>query len=103
MENFLQFVQDKVHNNPQFSDAQPMKHLKTHLSGDPARLINNLNVSDANYIAALKFLSDRYDNKRAILSALVTTFLEILASTKESAKELQQMLDIMNDVLSSVT
>ena len=100
---FYDLFMTMVHKNAQFSDAQRMQHLKTHLSGDPARLINNLQVSDANYIAALKLLSDRYDNKRAILSALMTTLFEIPASTKESAKELQQMLDIMNDVLSSVT
>ncbi|CAG7726301.1 unnamed protein product [Allacma fusca] len=48
-----------VHSNSSLSAAQKLQHLKVALKGESARLIENVQVTDANYQGAWDVLQDR--------------------------------------------
>ncbi len=55
-----------MHSNRTLSNIQKLHYLKTSLKEEPARLLSQLQLSNANYEVAFKILEDRYGNKRMI-------------------------------------
>jgi len=60
-----------VDNNSSITPAQKLQYLKSCLKGDPANLIQSFTVTDQNYREAWDLLTDRYDNKRELVNAIL--------------------------------
>lgn len=52
-----------IHSQTRLQPVHKFRYLLSYLEGDAARLLGNLEVSDANYEVAWKLLCDRYNNK----------------------------------------
>ena len=83
-----------VHENPDLTDIERFTYLKGYITGDAARCIEGLNLTDANYDAALRLLKDRFGNQKLIISRHMSALLD-LEKVKSSSKikELRAMYD----------
>ncbi|XP_037931148.1 uncharacterized protein LOC119665960 [Teleopsis dalmanni] len=71
-----------------------MFHLSTNLAGEPKALIRHLPISEQNYNIAWDILSNRYDNKRLLVTPLLNKLLSQPNITIESASSLKGIHDV---------
>lgn len=81
------------------SPCQKMWYLKTHLSGEAERLIRHLPLSDENYLSAWKLLTDRYNNKRLLVSALLHQLLGQPSLNTESPNGIKGLHDTTRECI----
>ncbi len=67
MDLIVDLFHSAVHNNADLSNSQKLSYLQSSLVGKAHKLFSILTVTDSNYEAARKKLSDSYDNKRVII------------------------------------
>ncbi|XP_041980993.1 uncharacterized protein LOC121734447 [Aricia agestis] len=65
----------------------------TDKTGDAARVISNLEVSEANYKDAWRLLCERYDNKRQLLNHHLNALFKIEPLSRESERSLRFLVD----------
>lgn len=82
--------------------AQKLFYLKANLTGEPSRLIRHLQASDDNYKIAWQILVDRYDNKRALLSALLNELLSQPTLAVESSTGVKRLHDTTKECLLAI-
>lgn len=59
---FCNLFETVVNNNASLQSVDKFTYLKSYLEGEPLSLINNLMLSDENYVLALNILHKRYSN-----------------------------------------
>jgi len=91
-----------IENNPSLSSAQKLQYLKSCVRGEAANLIQSFSVTDQNYREAWGLLTDRFDNKRELIQALIRRFTSQPIIRQESASALQKLLDVTNECLRSL-
>jgi hypothetical protein len=91
-----------VDSNASLSGAQKLQYLNASLKGEAAMLIKAMQITDDNYNQAWVTVNERYENKREILGALMNRVFEQPIATKESASELQRLLDTTTECKSSL-
>ncbi|XP_030763136.1 uncharacterized protein LOC115887778 [Sitophilus oryzae] len=104
-EKWLQFAdtyRSLIHNSNSLSKIEKFWYLKSCLKGDAANLLTSLEVSEANYDKAWSLLSDRYENKRAIIQTHLKSFFEMPVITKESHIALRNLIDTSSQHLRSL-
>ncbi|XP_055377929.1 uncharacterized protein LOC129609829 [Condylostylus longicornis] len=69
------------------------------LSGEAEKLIRHLTVTESNYNTAWKILSNRYDNKRLLISNILERLLNQSNITIGSAKQIKAMLDTTQECI----
>ncbi|XP_037929718.1 uncharacterized protein LOC119664260, partial [Teleopsis dalmanni] len=74
-----------------------MFHLSTNLAGEPKALIRHLPISEQNYNIAWDILSNRYDNKQLLVTALLNKLLSQPNITIESASSLKGIHDVTKE------
>ncbi|EZA49303.1 hypothetical protein X777_12389 [Ooceraea biroi] len=79
---------------------QKLHFLKASVTRDAALLINNIHISDENYVAAWNFLIDEFDDESAIVQAHIHAFASLPVMKAESAKELKCLRDTVAASLS---
>ncbi|XP_055370715.1 uncharacterized protein LOC129605155 [Condylostylus longicornis] len=82
--------------------VEKMWYLKTNLIGEAEKLIRHLPISDQNYNIAWKILTERYDNKRLLVSSIIDKFLNQPSLTPGSSKSIKQMFDTTNECVLSL-
>ena len=95
--SFFDLFKGAVHNNSELLDSQKQQYLKASLKGDAAKLLSSVTVTDANYTVALKMLRDRYQNNLIILRAHVNAIVVQKPLTQETAKDLRQLLETVEE------
>ena len=95
--SFFDLFKGAVHNNSALLDSQKLQYLKESLKGDAAKLLSSVTITDANYTVALKMLRDRYQNNRMILRAHVNAIVVQKPLTQETAKDLRQLLETVEE------
>ena len=95
--SFFDLFKGAVHNNPTLLDSQKLQYLKASLKGDAAKLLSSVTITDANYTVALKMLRDRYQNNRMILRSHVNAIAVQKPLTQETAKDLRQLLETVEE------
>ncbi|CAH2088456.1 unnamed protein product [Euphydryas editha] len=63
-QTFYDMFLSLIHNNISLSAVQKLLYLKSTLTGEPATLLRNLSIEEANYEEAWEKLKRRYNNKR---------------------------------------
>ncbi|OXA43388.1 hypothetical protein Fcan01_21735 [Folsomia candida] len=102
--SFRDLFTASIHSNTTISKGQKLTYLKSYLKGEPAKLIQSMVLSDANYDIAWQQLHDRYQNDREILFAILRRFYNQPAANSSSSirslvdtsKECQRSLQILN-------
>ena len=82
-----------VHSNNKLSGAQKLQYLKTSLKGEPAQLLQAMQITDRNYKEAWDILCARYHNKREIVSAILKRLITQPSLQQESATGLRKLID----------
>lgn len=81
---FYELFTEMVDKQP-LPKVQKMWYLKSNVSGEAAKLINHLSLSEENYKTAWTLLQERYANKRVIVATLVDKILNQPTGTLSSA------------------
>ena len=84
-------------HNTTLLDSQKLQCLKASLKGDAAKLLSLVKTTDANYTVALKMVRDRYQNNRMIFRAHVNAIAVQKPLTQETAKDLRQLLETVDE------
>ncbi|XP_051170292.1 uncharacterized protein LOC127287411 [Leptopilina boulardi] len=82
-----------IHNDESIPNVQKLRYLRSYLKGNAARVIENIETSEANYGIAWKLLEDRYNNKRIIVVNHMQALIDLQSVIKESAPCLRDLLD----------
>ncbi|XP_018405357.1 PREDICTED: uncharacterized protein LOC108781749, partial [Cyphomyrmex costatus] len=75
------------------SAVQKLYYLRSALTGEAAKVITSLEITNDNYVIAWELLKNRYENKRLIVQHLIQTLLDLPSINKESYAGLRQLVD----------
>lgn len=84
------------------SDQNKMHYLIGALKGTALKSVSRLKVTNDNYKIAFKTLSDRFDNKRAIVNACVKTLLDQPSLRPHSANDIRILIDTTKESLQCI-
>lgn len=82
-----------IHANKSILDVQKFKYLVTSLSGNAAKIIESIELTDTNYTIAWELLEKRYDDPRAIKKKHIQCLFTISKVEKESAGPIRSLVD----------
>lgn len=100
--SFYDLFQKVLHENSSLSDIEKMQYLKTHIRGEPSKLIQHLQISEANYETAWNLLQKRYQNSRLLLSKLIDKILDLPSIQYESSDKIKQLHDVTSECLEAI-
>ncbi|XP_058816823.1 uncharacterized protein LOC131680122 [Topomyia yanbarensis] len=89
---FKAIFQDLMSNSGD-TDAIKLYHLDKALVSDAAGILDAKVISEGNYQHAWEILTDRYENKRAIIESHIRGLLSLKKMVSESHKELRRLLN----------
>ncbi|XP_058982805.1 uncharacterized protein LOC131804242 isoform X3 [Musca domestica] len=95
--SFHDLFKKLVDRNAQLSEVQKLYYLKTNLRGEAFRLVQHLQVTEANYRAAWELLEKRYDNKRILFTKLIDKILDHPNINSLSAASIRNLVDSVNE------
>ncbi|XP_055923722.1 uncharacterized protein LOC129954081 [Eupeodes corollae] len=101
--SFHEIFNSLIHNNSSLSNVSKLHYLISSLSGQAARTIQSLEITDDNYEVALNLLIENYDNKRVIATEHIKKVMMYPAIQKPSSSSLRQFCDEINSHLRALT
>lgn len=96
--NWLEFrdtFQSLIHNNSQIGAIQKFHYLRASLESAAAEVMNSLEFSADNYTISWDLICSRYNNTKLLVHNHLKSLFDFPAMTRESCKELRQMLDTL--------
>ncbi|XP_028166144.1 uncharacterized protein LOC114356943 [Ostrinia furnacalis] len=91
-----------IHTNSSIPNIHKFHYLRASLRDNAALIIQSLDFSSENYNVAWDLLCDRYNNNRILINNHVQALFNIDFVTKESARALRNIIDIVNKNLRSL-
>ncbi|XP_025835281.1 uncharacterized protein LOC108742837 isoform X2 [Agrilus planipennis] len=82
-----------IHENVNLDNVDKFNYLKGYVTGEAARTIEALGVSDVNYTIAWNKLKSRYEDSNALLNHHISNLYEIPKMTRNSSFELRKLID----------
>lgn len=92
-----------IHNNEQIESIHKFHYLLSYLRGDAARIVSNIEISQANYEDAWRLLCERYDNKKQLINYHLTSLLSVESIQRDSFKALRYLIDHINKNLRALS
>lgn len=89
---FYSLFNATINNNNQLDNVQRFYYLKSFLRDEPLNLINELELTDGNYIKAVDILKKRYDNKLVNVNHHIKMLLDIPSVIKGNAVNLREFV-----------
>ena len=89
---FKQMFGAMIERCEDLQDIEKLQYLKMALTGEPSQLLEHLEVNDDNYQIAWEMLTEQYQNLRAIVDNHISALLELKPMNKESASELNKLI-----------
>ncbi|XP_071052614.1 uncharacterized protein [Onthophagus taurus] len=90
---FFELYKSLVHDNARLNKIQKFYYLQSCLKDDALRIINSLEISEANYDVAIELLRERYENKKVLIRNHVKNIFELQSLTRESHVNLRKLID----------
>lgn len=90
---FKDSFESLINKNPLLTNIQRFYYLQAALKGEACKVLSSLSVSDANYETAWKLLTERYENKKAIIHSHVKAIFELSSINKDAHSLLRIFLD----------
>ncbi|XP_011859274.1 PREDICTED: uncharacterized protein LOC105556770 [Vollenhovia emeryi] len=90
---FSETFQSMIHANESIPNIQKFQYLVTSLSGTAAKIIEAIELTDANYVIAWELLKRRFDDPRAIKKKHIQCLFTMPRVEKESAAAIRSLLD----------
>lgn len=88
-----------VRDNTSLSKSQKLTYLKSKLKGEAARQISSMLISDANFDIAWAQLTDRYQNDRELLFAILRKFMNQKAVLQQSSSSMRSLIDVSRECI----
>ncbi|XP_055714803.1 uncharacterized protein LOC129808922, partial [Phlebotomus papatasi] len=101
-QEFHDLFSSTIHTKDELTIAEKFQYLKSSLSGEPARLLKNLAVTDANYNEAWDTLVKRYNKPRNIVFDHIKTFFAQSKKVVTNPKELRQAFNTFEQVIKAM-
>lgn len=100
--SFRDIFTTMIRENTDLTNVEKMYYLKTCVTGEAARLIGNLPVSEENFITAWLLLLSRYENKRFLTTAQLDRITSLKPLKMKSAKGLRTLLTTISEALGAI-
>lgn len=91
-----------VHSNTTLCKSQKLTYLKSQLKGEAARQLSSMTICDANYDIAWSLLTDRYQNDRELLFAILRRFTNQATVPHNSSTAIRQLVDVSKECIRSL-
>uniref|UniRef100_A0A1B0D838 Uncharacterized protein n=1 Tax=Phlebotomus papatasi TaxID=29031 RepID=A0A1B0D838_PHLPP len=91
-----------VHNNRQLSNIQKLQYLKSYVSGNALKLIENVPLSDQNYESAWGLLQSQFDDAFTVVHHEIEKFCRIPAITTPDVSSFTGLYATVVSVLDSL-
>lgn len=101
-ESFRDLFTTLVVNKTNISNVTKLHHLKLSLEGDAARLVSSYAITEENFTIAWKKLTDRYENKRRLVSSHLSAIFAMKAMKKESSLEIKKIISGISTPLAAL-
>ncbi|XP_032294718.2 uncharacterized protein [Drosophila virilis] len=88
-----------IDKDPYLTNIEKLQHLRSCLKGTALDTIRSLEISNANYAAALELLDKRFNNKRLIFQAHISEILGLRKVDKGATAQLREFSDKLNSHL----
>lgn len=93
---FRDTFQSLIHCNESIPGINKFHYLRSSLEGGAIEVIKSLEFTSENYKVAWELLCDRYNNKKILINNHLKALCSIETLTKESFKELRNLVDIVS-------
>ncbi|XP_014366619.2 uncharacterized protein LOC106717302 [Papilio machaon] len=100
--SFKDLFKALVHDNVHLTTIEKHHYLKTSLSGEAEQLLKHFALTEANYDKAWSTLESRYNNKRMIVTTIISRLLNQKKMNTECFKSLKEILDTTKECLNSL-
>ncbi|XP_041975756.1 uncharacterized protein LOC121730680 [Aricia agestis] len=100
--SFKDLFKALVHDNLHLTTIEKHHYLKTSLSGEAEQLLKHFALTEANYDKAWSTLESRYNNKRMIVTTIISRLLNQKKMNTECFKSLKEILDTTKECLNSL-
>lgn len=90
---FSETFQSMIHSNENIPNIQKFQYLVTSLDGCAAKIIESIELTDANYAVAWELLKRRFDDPRAIKKKHIQCLFTMPKMEKESAMTIRGLAD----------
>lgn len=101
-ESFRDRFSALIIKNNSLNDFARMHYLASLLKGSALDSINNISITADNFQVAWSTLTARFENKRRLIAAQLSTLIGLSGVSKESASELQLLCDKYKIAVSSL-
>nr|XP_012215644.1 PREDICTED: uncharacterized protein LOC105668048 [Linepithema humile] len=92
-----------IHSDGRIDPIAKFQYLQGLLSGEAAKVLDGLEVSNVNYEAAWELLSKRYQNKNLMIHKHIGEIIEYPRLTKESHEFLRRLVDAIRSHMRALT
>jgi len=100
--SYRDIFKSTVHDSVSISKAQKLTYLKSTLSGEAARLLQSISLTDDNYDIAWSLLADRYQNDRELLFSIFRRLFHQPNVQQQSASSLRSLIDVTKECIRSL-
>lgn len=91
-----------IKDNHDLSSVEKMHYLKTCVTGEAARLMNNLSISGDNFSIAWNLLVARYENKRFLIAAQLDRMSSLKPLKTKNAQGLRALLTTISEAVAAL-
>lgn len=95
---FRDLFESLITSNATIPAVQKLHYLKSALTGEAAKVITALEITNDNYEVAWNILKQRFENKKLLTHHLIRTLLDLPSITKESHVDLRQLADNVSQI-----
>lgn len=99
---FRDLFESLIASNATLSSVEKLHYLRSTLSGETAKVITALEVTNDNYEIAWR-LKQRCENKKLIVQYLIQTLIDLPLINKESYVDLRNLMDTVSQCKKSLT
>lgn len=99
---FRDSFQALIDSQPGMTDVQRLHYLRSSLTENVLETIKSIPVSSQNYRLAWQVLTDRYEKSQLIVRNHVNNILKFSCLSRESAKELRDLYNVMYNNIESL-
>ncbi|XP_024874480.1 uncharacterized protein LOC112460240 [Temnothorax curvispinosus] len=95
---FRDLFESLIASNATIPAVQKLHYLRSALTGEAAKVITTLEITNDNYEVAWRSLKQRFENKKLLTHHLIQTLIDLPSITKESHVDLRQLADNISQI-----
>ncbi|XP_074654920.1 uncharacterized protein LOC141908655 [Tubulanus polymorphus] len=89
---FIDAFESAIHNDTGLDDIQKFQYLRAQLSGEAARCVEGLSLTNNNYVEAIELLKNRYGQTHKLINVYMKALWE-LPKPRENVQQMKKFYD----------